>query len=262
MDVEHAVTRNLPGRPSLSARLIVLVGCGSIGSHLARLLIQCGAGFGGGRLVLLDMDTLATGNLGRHWLGAAHIGSGKAAALASELERFAPGVAVQGIGEDAMDRLGLLSRADLLIDATGEEGLSRALNRELVERRPTSPDAIFVWLVGQGAAAQALYVASNAEGRGCLDCCFPFGSRPAVLRENATLDAVPAACGEADFMPYGVAAPAMAAGLAAAMALEWAGGGVQPSFRTLRVDHSATNSVPDTDVMARTDCPTCGAAAP
>jgi hypothetical protein len=59
-------------------------------------------------------------------------------------------------------------------------------------------------------------------------------------------------------MPYGVAAPAVAAGLGAAMALEWAAGEVHPSFRTVRLDHASTLDDPDRDVAAVPGCPDCG----
>jgi hypothetical protein len=161
-----------------------------------------------------------------------------------------------------MQRLDLLTRADLLIDATGEEALSRALNHELLIRRPRAAAGIFVWLTGQGAAAQALYLASAADGRGCLACCRPFGSSPVVMLEGAMAAPVAAACGEAEFMPYAVAAPAIAAGLGAAMAMDWAAGTVQPAFRTVRVDHAVTREVPSEDVQARPNCLECGTTRP
>jgi hypothetical protein len=258
MDAEHARTRNLPGRATLAGRLVVLVGCGAIGAQLSRYLAQSGAGSGGGRLVLLDTDVLSTGNLGRHWLGAEHVGNGKAAAVEAELKRLAPGIAVQAVPDHAMAKLDLLCRADLLVDATGEEPLSRALNHEVQARRPGGPAMIFAWLLGQGAAAQALFVSASRDGLGCYACARPFGERPRALRNGADALPVPAACGDAEFMPYGVAAPAVAAGLGAAMALEWAAGEVRPSFRTVRLDHSSTLDDPDRDVAAVPGCPDCG----
>ena len=258
MDAAYAQTRNLPGRATLEGRLVALVGCGAIGSHLARLLAQSGAGRGGGRLLLLDQDVLAAGNLGRHWLGAEHIGDSKAVAIEAELKRLSPGLAVQAIRDDAMRRLDLLCRADLLVDATGEEPLSRALNHEVLLRRPGGPAMIFAWLLGQGAAAQALFVPALPDGRGCYACARTFGARPAAMREDAPMLPSPAACGETEFMPYGVASPILAAGLAAAMALEWAGGEVRPSLRTIRIDHGATRDEPDHDVPSMAGCLDCG----
>ena len=47
-------------------------------------------------------------------------------------------------------------------------------------------------------------------------------------------------------------------GLAAAMALEWAGGEVRPSLRTIRIDHGATRDEPDHDVPSMAGCLDCG----
>jgi len=259
MDAAYARTRNLAGAPSLAGRNIALIGCGTIGSHLARFLAQSGAG-DGGRLLLVDPDGLEAGNLSRHWLGGRHVGSNKARACADELKTLSPGVQVEGLAADAMSRLDRLAESDLIIDATGEEALSRAVNAELVGYRPEAPDCIFVWLAGRGAAAQALFLPGRADGRGCLACHRPHGQPPVVMRSEADEGPVPAACGEAAFTPYGVAAPAVAAGLACRMALEWAGGGVSPSFRTLRVDLGATEAVLDADVPLRPGCPACGSA--
>lgn len=259
MDAELARTRNLEGAPRLAGRSIVLVGCGTIGGHLARFLAQSGAG-DCGRLLLFDNDTLAAGNLGRHLLGPEHIGSNKALACAEEVGRHFPHVNVQGFAERIQERPGVLATADLLIDATGEEALSRALNHEVMIRRPGGPAAIFVWLVGQGAAAEALYVPNRADGRGCLVCRRPHGAARSAMRTDVPVQVVPAACGEAAFVPYGVPAPAIAAGLATRMALEWAAGDVRPSFRTVRVDHGATSGTVDEDTAARVGCPACGPA--
>lgn len=260
MDAAYARTRNLPGKATLEGRLVALVGCGAIGSHLARFLTQLGAGQGGGHLLLLDKERLSAGNLGRHWLGAEHVGSDKAVAVEAELKRLYPGLAIQAIGDDAACRLDLLCRADLLVDATGEEPLSRALNHEVLLRRPSGPAVIFAWLLGQGAAAQALFVPPIPDGRGCYACARPFGAWPAAMRKDAPMLPTPAACGEAEFMPYGVASPVLAAGLAAAMALQWAGGDVRPSLRTIRINHGTTQDEPDRDVPSAAECPDCGAA--
>lgn len=258
MDSELARRRNLGGGPSLAGRNIVLVGCGTIGGHLARFLVQSGAG-DGGRLLVFDNGTLAVGNLGRHLLGPGDIASNKALAIEREISRHFPHANVQGVAESVLDRIEVAARADLLIDATGEEALSRTLNHEVLLRRPGGPAAIFAWLVGQGAAAQALYVPNHADGRGCLACHRPYGAAASVARPGVSWRMVPAACGEASFMPYGVAAPAIAAGLAARMAVEWAAGDVRPSLRTVRVDHASTSEIADADVSRRSGCPACGA---
>lgn len=259
----HVLGRNLAGMPTLAGRRVVLVGCGAIGSHLAKLLVQAGAGSGGGRLDLLDNQTLMAGNVGRHWLPPQSIGSSKAVACAVVLQSMFRGCIIKGHVADAMERLDLALGADLVIDATGEEPLSVALNEAVVRAREAGPVLLFVWLRGMGAAAQALFVPAKADGRGCLRCLRPrAGAWPQldVMHPNLTLEEAPAACGEGAFTPYSVAAPVIAAGLAAKMALDWVAGKESPSFRTLRVDHCATVPVEDMDLPAGLACPACGVA--
>lgn len=261
--LDHVLGRNLVGIPTLAGRRVVLVGCGTIGSHLAKLLVQVGAGGRGGRLDLIDNQILMAGNVGRHWLPPHCIGSSKALACAVGLASMFRGCVIEGHVADAMERLDLVFGADLVIDATGEEPLSVALNEAVVRARETGPALLSVWLRGMGAAAQALFVPAKADGRGCLRCLRPrAGAWPSrdVMRPDLPLDEAPAACGEAAFTPYSVAAPVIAAGLAAKMALDWASGEESPSFRTLRVDHVATVAVEDMDIPAGPACPACGPA--
>ncbi len=262
-DADHVLGRNLAGLPTLATRRVALVGCGTIGSHLAKLLVQVGAGSGGGRLDVIDDQLYLASNVGRHWLPAHHVGSSKALACAAEMRSMFPGCAVEGHFADAMEELPLLLSADLVVDATGEEPLSVALNEAVVRARGKGPALLLAWLRGMGAAAQALFVPGSPDGRGCLRCLRPrAGAWPSrdVMREEASQAEAPAACGEAAFLPYGVAAPAIAAGLAARMAMEWAAGEVRPSYRTLRVDLGATLAVEDVDVAADPACPACGRA--
>lgn len=262
-DAPYVIGRNVVGAPTLAGRRIVLVGCGTIGSHLAKFLAQCGAGYGGGQLELVDGESLASGNIGRHWLPAQYIASSKAVACATEIGRTFPNSAIHGHPTDIVASLNVLDGAELVIDATGEQPLSAFLNERIVRQRGNGTSLLLVWLRGLGAAAQALFVPGNVDGRGCLRCLRPdlrSWAATQVMPDDAVMPEVPAACGEAAFLPYGVAAPAIAAGLAARMALEWAAGDVRPSLRTLRVDLAATRPVHDLDLPADPRCPACGGA--
>lgn len=85
--IEDVVDRNNNAVRNLRDLSIALVGCGTIGSHLARMLVQSGAGIAG-RFSLYDNQRLSEGNIGRHLLGFADIGKPKASALKAELQRF------------------------------------------------------------------------------------------------------------------------------------------------------------------------------
>src|SRR3546814_17157262 len=43
-DLRFCVERNLVGEPTLIGKKIAIVGCGTIGSNLAKMLVQAGAG--------------------------------------------------------------------------------------------------------------------------------------------------------------------------------------------------------------------------
>jgi hypothetical protein len=131
----------------------------------------------------------------------------------------------------------------------------------LVRKRPGGPAAIHVWLIGNGAAAQSLLVHHDDRGDCCLKCLRtgPAESRPfwPLVTEEET-QPCPAACGEAAFVPYGVAAPAIAAGMALKAALDWSRNASEPSMRTIRVEFSATMAIPDATPEPMIDCPACG----
>lgn len=67
----------------LAAKRVIVLGCGSLGGTAAKLLLQSGVG----RMTLVDPDTLAWVNVGRHELGSDSVEKNKATAL---VERFRP----------------------------------------------------------------------------------------------------------------------------------------------------------------------------
>lgn len=260
MHTDIYFARNLGGRPGLAGRSVVLVGCGTIGSHLAKFLAQTGAGYRG-RFVLVDPDIMSPGNVGRHWLGPGHVGVRKAEACRDVLKAMFPDSDIRSICKSILSRPGLLAGAELVVDATGEEAVSVGINEFLVRRRPEGPTAVHVWLTGNGAAAQSLKVRHDLLG-GCCFKCLRVGSvasrRYWPMADGFEVEQVPAACGEAAFVPYGVAAPAIAAGLATKAGLDWARGSNEPSLRTVRVDLGSTVEVSDCTPEPRRDCPACG----
>jgi molybdopterin/thiamine biosynthesis adenylyltransferase len=218
IDPDFIYTRNMATQPNLSGKRIVLIGCGTIGSHLAKMLAQSGAGYGErGNLSLFDQQNLTAGNVGRHLLGVPDIGRPKAPAVRDMLMKLYPEIQVSGTKDDAIRHLRGLIDNDLVIDATGDEGVTNAVNAHFVgvRRDGQGPATIFTWLFGNGAAAQALCV--NAPTDACYRCLRPEHGgqwRFSPLKPEYALREVPAHCGEGPFFPYGVAAPVTAAALA------------------------------------------------
>jgi molybdopterin/thiamine biosynthesis adenylyltransferase len=250
-------------QPTLSGKRITLVGCGTIGSHLAKMLAQSGAGYGrDGRLRLIDQQNLKPGNLGRHLLGLPDVGRPKAVAVRDLLVRQYPELDISPSFADVLKDLHALDYNDLVIDATGDEGVANAINAYLSERRrhaDSAPTSIFVWLFGNGAAAQALCVATSDDA--CYRCLRPDHGAPwrfSPLRSGYVPREVPAQCGEGPFFPYGVAAPVTAAALALQLALDWSKGDPSPRLRTQRLALNETQQVKDQNPSRSARCPACG----
>lgn len=75
-----------PYQAVLAEKRVGLIGCGALGSALARFLAQMGVG----HLVLVDGDTMTSANPSRHLLGAAAVGENKAVAVGERLQRDFP----------------------------------------------------------------------------------------------------------------------------------------------------------------------------
>jgi hypothetical protein len=63
VDEHYVFSRNLGRMKNLAGKRILLIGCGTVGGFLAQQLAQSGAGTGGGKLTLVDQDTLQGANL-------------------------------------------------------------------------------------------------------------------------------------------------------------------------------------------------------
>lgn len=262
IDLPFIFGRNMSMHSPLAGRKIALVGCGTIGSHLAKLLVQSGAGHADGSLLLLDNQTLEPGNVGRHFLGTTSIGESKAVALKEDLVQRYPEANMLPMFMDVVRFYDSLANYDLVIDATGEEALSISINHYFVQRRikfKEAPDVIHARLFGNGAAAQVLLV--DGSEFACFKCLKPDheGSwRFNPVKPDFTPTLTPAACGETQFVAYGVAAPAMAAALALQIALDWNSGSQSPRMRTLRIEENATVDVRNKNPDRSPRCPACG----
>nr|MBF4307667.1 hypothetical protein [Vibrio anguillarum] len=90
-DHEFITTRNLAQADlSLAGYRIALLGAGTIGGFVAKMLLDVGAGTSQGSLSIFDTDDLSTDNLGRHILPAQFVGWIKSFALANYLRAMFP----------------------------------------------------------------------------------------------------------------------------------------------------------------------------
>lgn len=254
--------RNLANKKmTLRGKKIAVIGCGTIGSHLGKMLAQSGAGHHGGLLSLIDNQTMEAENVGRQFLGVNRIGQNKAKACASEIERLYPDCNVRGVDVDARKALQDLAGFDLVIDATGEEALSVVINEWLKAQHTDSNEitGLFVWLFGNALAAQGILVGKDEYA--CYRCLRPRHGdewRYDPRRDPSDIEEVPGNCGAAAYLPYGVGGSVMAAGLSANMALSWANGECSPRLRTIRTDFARTRLVNDVNAPKSDGCPICG----
>ena len=250
IDDQYLAERNLPGARTLAGLKVALVGCGTIGGYLAEMLAKAGAGIVGGRLTLVDLGTFEPPNLGRHRLGFNALMMGKAEAMRDELRRVAPGIEVVAFNRDikTVD----LGPIDLLIDATGEQGLTDWLTWAYSDKVPF----LATWIEGAGAAVRALMKANPEHA--CARCV----SQP-PLRDQYRVFDVPTkvvmkghGC-EGLYVPFPAAASMQAAALAMEMVQAWLDGGETPSFRTRVLDQSQTINFKDCTPLRYQGCPAC-----
>lgn len=257
-DLRSIAQRNLTGLETLAGQSIAIVGCGTIGSHLAKFLVQSGAG-ANAPLTLIDRQVLASGNVGRHYLGSSRIGEAKAKGMRDELRRFHPQANVTALVGDATDFWDEINAADLIIDATGEWNTQYALNNRFRAGEHNASAILHCWVSGNGAAARSFLNLSDDEF--CFRCLRPNmkdQERYPALKPNVEANIAEATCGEGAFYPYSVAAPAIAAALACDVAISWANGNPGPRLRTQVLDHDRAIHRKPTMPSRHKDCPSCG----
>jgi molybdopterin/thiamine biosynthesis adenylyltransferase len=259
IDAGFLYGRNLGSAKGLAGKKIGLIGCGTIGSFLALQLAQSGAGSMGGRLVLFDNQILTSSNLGRHLLGLPHLGRNKAEGCAEVIRAQLPFLDIEARPVDVLRRFQSLDEFDLVIDATGEEALSLALNDFAVNRRPDFPPILYSWIVGNGAAVQAMLC--DGPNHACYKCSKPELSkepRVRVLRNPAELSLQRmGACGDGLYAPFPVSVSMVAASLAHDLILGWNNGKPGARLRTRAIDLEQSFAVKDTTLAPSAVCPAC-----
>lgn len=202
---------------TLRTSRVVMVGCGSLGSPIARLLAQAGVG----EIDLVDPDQVKLENISRHILGADACRQNKAAALAQRLQRDFPHSRATGHSSGwqklAAANPDVFSRADLVVSTVGSWSQEAELNlRQLETGHPST--ILYAWAEPHAAAGHAVLIGRTG---GCLACGLsPTGQAwfraadfpaPTLQRE--------AACGNY-FQPYGAPEIATIASMAADLALD------------------------------------------
>lgn len=250
IDDRYLAGRNLPGSKTLAGLKVGLIGCGTIGGYLAEMLAKVGAGTVGGKLTLVDKGSFEPGNLGRHRLGFNALLMSKAEAMRDELRRVAPGIDLVAIAGDAKQVV--LGPLDLLIDATGEQGLTDWLTWKYADRAPF----LSVWVEGAGVAVRALMKSKPQQA--CPRCV----SQAPLKDQYRVFDVPPEVimkghgC-EGLYVPFPASTSVQAAALAMEMVQAWLDGADSPSFRTRVLDQSRQVHFKDCSPQRYDGCPAC-----
>lgn len=214
----HGRDRDL-NAATLFGKSVTIIGCGALGSEMARLLAEAGVG----QFYLVDDDTLTPQNTSRHLLGAADVDRLKAKALADNLARAFPHmkapVAVPRRFELLTPAdLSALARSDLIITA----GLSVPANIHVSQWRnelPAPPLWVCCWTEEFACAGHA--VALDA-GQSVLDLIDNTGRpRQRLTRTwpRGVGTMIEAGCGNA-FQPYGAVDMLGTVGVSTRLAVE------------------------------------------
>lgn len=260
--LDFVTERNLKlGSASLKGKRIAVVGCGAIGSHLSRYLVQAGAG-NSEELLVVDNQTLVPGNLGRHLLNFSDLGRPKATALAAELRRFHPDTRILSFDAEVKDVWLQLMSADLIIDATGVEMVGEFMNAKALARRQAGRrcNVLHCFLFANGVAAQSYL---NIGQGACYRCLRPELTRPwnddPRIDKSHDGDLVQASCGDGPYLPFAVDAPVVAACMGLRATLEFFAGKKLRTFRSVPLDLSRARKEWKEKELERDErCPACG----
>ena len=188
-------------RSTLADHSVAIVGCGSLGSSIAKLLVKSGLE----RLSLIDNEALASENIGRHELGYDSVGGSKVKGLSYKLSKEYPHIKVNPIGSRLGDDAAVneaLSNSDVVLSCTGDwyaDNLLLKIQEEeqfplvyaFVESHACAGH-VLVNMPGEDAFL-SLHICSGEQVGKLLD--------PITKWDEETLVKIPACAGE--FQPYG-----------------------------------------------------------
>jgi hypothetical protein len=185
----------------VATHTVAIIGCGSVGAAIARLLIQSGVT----SMILYDGDTFEPENISRHLLGSDCVGQRKAKALAAKLGKEFPNVSVKPCGEwpgeeDSKE----LDGADVIVSCTAHWYTEQKLLRRQTEE--TLAPIVFAFVEAHAIAGHVVVnpVDSNAFNSLHYLSGPDIGKMKVTATEwpGQTLKRIPACAGE--FQPYGV----------------------------------------------------------
>ena len=195
-----------PAVSALCQHRVAIIGCGSVGAAIAKLLLQSGIT----TIDLWDDELLGTENCSRHVLGLNSAGMAKVSALKTTLASAFPNATITANANEWTSSesacLEAMCRADIVVsctaDWTTDQQLLRAQSHAL-----SAPPIVFAMVEAHAMAGHVIVNPSGSEAFNSLHHCS--GQRVGALRVPVihwqgarTTHQVPA-CGGI-FQPYGV----------------------------------------------------------
>jgi sulfur-carrier protein adenylyltransferase/sulfurtransferase len=190
-----------PTQKELRAKTVLLFGGGSVGAPVGHQLAMAGVG----HIMTVDPANLSWANVGRHPLGADHVGERKAIALAETWRKAYPHARFEGFDSTAhrflTEHPELVAKADLIICATADWKAELELNLRQRAGEIVAP-ILYAWTEPNACAGHAVLI---FPGSACFQCGFSL-SGDCKLQVTAwpgeKKQQMEPACG-AIFQPYG-----------------------------------------------------------
>ena len=156
-----------PLQERLSRVRVAILGCGSLGGGLAKLLAQAGIG----NLLLVDPAILEWPNVGRHALGADSVDFFKAKRLEQEIIKAYPHLGdisslCERVGPKAQSLMDMVTSCDLIVSTMGNWAAENFLN-DFQQEQEYFPTILYGWIEPNAAAAHAVLI---PQGKACLRC--------------------------------------------------------------------------------------------
>jgi adenylyltransferase/sulfurtransferase len=228
---------DVAGQERLLQATVLVVGLGGLGCPAALYLAASGVG----RLLLADGDRVELGNLQRQIAhGNADIGTNKADSVAAAIGALNPGVELEVIPQQLTEEAlpALMSRVDLVVDATDNYPVRFALNRACIAAAVPLVSAAAVRSEGQ------ITVFDPTRGGPCYRCLYPQTGEDTAL-----------SCSES-----GVLAPVVGilGSMQALEALKVLAGFGEPLLGKLLLLDLRNMDIRKLSLPVRPDCPDCG----
>ena len=183
---------------------VAVLGCGSLGASVGRVLAQSGVGC----LLFVDPESMDWCNVGRHVLGASSTSKNKADELADHVRRDFPHLRCVSslscrVGPAARHVVDELESCKLIVSAMGNWTGEAYLN-DLQRSNRKFPPIVYGWLEARALAAHSVVIRQDGA---CLRCGVDDLGRPnfvAIEWQSGGGVLHAPACG-ATFSPYGPA---------------------------------------------------------